>query len=310
MLGGIIKGHAMRGLVAALCAVFAFSNSAVAQQREAIGNGRLFTNDYFGDQHDRWRTGSYVFSHLRGTSPYDGTSRPFGDIIEYRFRGEIIAPQTGNNDAGVRPYVGALSLGAHTHFDLGGSDASVGADVTAIGPQTGLDSFQEAFHDVFSLPLPSRNNQLEDNIFISGTAAVSRTFTLGQDVTLRPFAEAQVGVEDIMRIGGDVMIGAVGQNDLMLRDVVTGQLYRGTTSAGFGPSFVVGGDIAAVSDSVFLPEGDGYIASDTRARARAGMHYQFSGDVSFFYGMTYLSEEFEGQPAGQVLGSIKLNFNF
>lgn len=301
----------MRGfVVAAFCAFCVVGTSAAAQQRETIGNGRLFTNDYFGDQRDRWRTGSYVFSHLRGTQPYDGTARPFGDIIEYRFRGEIIAPQSGANNDGARPYVGALSLGAHTHFGLSGADVSLGADITAIGPQTGLDDFQESFHDSFSLPMPSLEEQLGDDVFISGTAALSHTFTLRDDVTLRPFAEAQVGVEDIVRVGGDLMIGSVGQNDLMLRDVVTGQLYRGTTSAGIGPSFLLGGDIAAVSGSVFLPEDSGYIASDTRTRARAGVHYQFSEDVSFFYGMTYLSEEFEGQPEGQVLGSLKLNFNF
>jgi len=28
------------------------------------------------------------------------------------------------------------------------------------------------------------------------------------------------------------------------------------------------------------------------------------------YGVTYLSEEYVGQPEGQVVGSIKLNLNF
>ncbi|SEV91135.1 hypothetical protein SAMN04488515_0188 [Cognatiyoonia koreensis] len=297
-------------LTAAIIFLSVLASEAAAEQREAIGTGRLFTNDYFGDQRDRWRTGSYVLSHLRSPAPYDGQPRPFGDIIEYRFRGEIIAPQTGGNNEGMRPYVGALSLGAHTHFGFGGSLASLGADVTAIGPQTGLDRFQETFHEAFSLPLPSRRNQLDDEVFISGTAALSHLILLGDDVTLRPFAEAQVGVEDIVRVGGDVIIGAVGQEDLMLRDVVTGQLYRGTTSAGFGPSIMVGADIAAVGDSAYLPADSGYVASETRTRARAGVHYQVSEDISFFYGMTYLSEEFEGQPEGQVLGSLKLNFNF
>lgn len=301
----------MRGLLfAAFYIVFVGVSPAAAQDRIEIGEGRLFSNDYLGDGRDRWRTGSYVFSHVRGQTPYEGAPRPFGEIIEYRLRGEIIAPQAGNNGEGLRPYVGALSLGAHTHFDLDGAQASFGADVTAIGPQTGLADFQERFHDAFNLALPSQENQLGNAFYLSGTVAVTRILPLGQYATIRPFAEAQLGVEDIVRIGGDVIIGAVGQDDLMLRDVVTGQLYRSTTSKGAGPSFVLGADVAAIGDSAFLPEGDDYVASDTRTRARAGVHYQVSDDMSFFYGMTYLSEEFEGQPEGQVLGSLKLNFNF
>ena len=297
-------------LIAAICAASAMTSPALAQERSAIGNGRLFTNDYFGDGQDRWRTGSYVYSHVRGREDYDGTAAAFGDIIEYRFRGEIIAPRSGIGPTGERPYVGALSFGAHTHFGVGDMNASVGADVVAVGPQTGLDDFQNRFHDAFSLPVPSQGNQLADDIFLSATAELSQTLSLGNNVTVRPFAEAQTGVEDILRVGGDLMFGTVGQSDLMLRDVVTGQLYRGTQGPGNGFSYVVGADIAAVGGSVYLPEDQGYVASDTRTRARAGVHFQMRDDVSFYYGLTYLSEEYEGQPEGQVVGSLKLNFNF
>lgn len=301
----------MRALmIATICAVCSVVSPVVAQDRTAIGNGRLFTNDYFGDGDDRWRTGSYVYSHVRSRNPYEGTALGFGDIIEYRFRGEIIAPRAGIGDAGDRPYVGALSFGAHTHFGIGNMDASVGADVTAVGTQTGIDDFQNKFHDSLSLPKPTQANQLGNDFFFSATAELSQTLTLGNNITLRPFAEAQTGTEDIMRVGGDLMFGTVGQSDLMLRDVVTGQLYRGTNGPGNGFSYVVGADIAAVGGSVYLPEADGYVASDTRTRARAGVHYQMADDVSFFYGMTYLSKEYEGQPEGQVVGSLKLNFNF
>ena len=40
------------------------------------------------------------------------------------------------------------------------------------------------------------------------------------------------------------------------------------------------------------------------------MFWQWADDVSFFYGATYLSEEFQGQGEGQVVGSLKVNFNF
>ena len=113
-----------------------------------------------------------------------------------------------------------------------------------------------------------------------------------------------------MRVGGDVIVGEVGQTDMMLRDVVTGQLYRGTQGRELGLTYMFGADVASVFDSAFLPEDQGYTVSETRARARAGVLFQFAEDSSFFYGATYLSEEFEGQREGQVVGSIKLNFNF
>jgi len=297
-------------LISAICATCTLVTPAMSQEREWIGTGRLFTNDFFGDGDDRWRTGNFVVSHLRSRQAYDGTALSFGDIIEYRLRAEIIAPRAGIGEAGERPYVGALSIGAHTHFGLGDFDASVGADVTAVGPQTGLDDFQTRFHDALDLPLPSQTNQLDDDVFISATAEISQTVEIGYGVTVRPFAEAQTGAEDILRVGGDLMFGTSARSDLMVRDVVTGQLYRGTNGPGNGLSYVVGADFAAVAGSVYLPEDQGYVASDTRTRARAGVHYQVDDDTSFFYGMTYLSEEYEGQPEGQIVGSLKLNFNF
>jgi len=301
----------MRSLFfAALGTVCTIAAPTLAQERQAIGNGRLFSNDFFGDQQDRWRTGSYVYSHIRGRVPFSGVGQPFGDIIEYRIRGEIIAPETGAAGADQRPYVGAFSIGARTHFGFGSTQVSVGSDITAVGPQTGLGDFQDAFHDLFSFPTPSRENELENAFFLSGSAAVSHSFSVGDSISIRPFAEAHVGVEDLVRAGADVMIGNIGQSDLMIRDVVTGQLYRGTQSPGAGFSYVIGADFAAVESSEFLPADDGYIASETRTRARAGVHYQFSEQSTMFYGVTYLSEEFEGQPEGQFVGSLRLNFNF
>ena len=275
--------------------------------RSAIGNGRLFSNDLFGDGHDRWRTGSYVFSHLRARDPWDGTPQGFGEVLEYRFRTEIIAPTRKTRD---RPYAGIVSLGAHSHFGLGPAEMSLGADLLAIGPQTGLADFQEAYHKTFSLPRPPTRNQLDDRFALTGTAEARYTYRLNPSTSLRPFVEGQAGAEDLVRAGADLILGRVGQEDVLLRDVATGQLYRGTQGPETGVSFVMGGDVAAVDDSIFLPRADGYVASDTRTRARAGVNWQPVPGITFFYGATYLSPEFEGQESGQVLGSLKLNFNF
>ena len=48
---------------------------------------------------------------------------------------------------------------------------------------------------------------------------------------------------------------------------------------------------------------------ENRHRLRAGVHWQ-SQDAGFFYGLTWLGEEFEAQPDTQVAGSLRVYFNF
>lgn len=280
-----------------------------------LGVGRIFNNDYLGDTQDRWRTGSYAISIVRGAG-WDGElpSMP-GQIIEYRLRSEVIAPMKLNGpDSKDRPYVGAYSAGIHTHFAFGPTDISLGADLTATGPSTGISTGHQAFHDsYFSLPSLGRfviDNQLGDAVYASATVELSWPLHIAPQATLRPFLEAQTGVEEIARLGFDVVLGRVGQQDLFLRDVPTGQLYRGISSPELGLGYVFGLDFALVGGSVYLPEDFGTTPTDSRTRARAGVHWQFGEEQSMFYGLTWLSEEYVGQPEGQMVGSLKLNFNF
>ena len=113
-----------------------------------------------------------------------------------------------------------------------------------------------------------------------------------------------------MRVGADVMIGDMIQNDLWLRDPTTGQLYSAYESGQPGTGFVIGADYTMLSDSAFFPASFGTIAEEERLRARAGVHWRFGDGISYFYGVTYLSEEYVGQTQGQFVGSLKLNFNF
>lgn len=287
--------------------------SAIAQDNQTLGFGRLFTNDFFADGEDRWRSGGYSFSVIRGQG-WDG-ARPeaFGGLLEYRMRSEVISPSRGARGVDDRPYVGAVSLGAHSHFSYGGADVSLGVDILAIGPQTGVSAFQEEFHAAFSMPNPRGvDRQLGNALHLTGTAEFAWPVRVSGLVTLRPFAEAQAGAEDMLRVGADVFIGGVGHSDLLLRDGVSGQLIRGieTPGQGGGYSFVAGADWAQVWSSVYLPEALGFAPEDSRWRARLGVHWQINDDMSFFYGATYLSEEFIGQAEGQVVGGLKLNFNF
>lgn len=301
-------------LMSLMCAGLIAASPVAAQDRETLGFGRLFTNDYFGDHEDRWRSGSYSYSIVRGND-WDGRAPTTpGALLEYRLRSEIIAPSAlngaGSND---RAYVGALSAGLHTHFAWGGADVSAGVDLVAVGPQTGMSDLQDGFHDLFSAPNVSnsvQNNQLDNAVYLTALTELAYPVQVSQSTALRPFVEAQYGVEDYVRVGADILIGGFMQKDLWLRDSTTGQLYTGVESPDPGYGFVLGADYALINESEYFPASFGTVAEDERFRARAGMHWRFGGGVSYFYGVTYLSEEYVGQPEGQFVGSLKLNFNF
>lgn len=301
-------------LIAALCAGLIAATPGLAQERETLGFGRIFTNDYFGDNKDRWRSGSYAYSIVRGTG-WDGQapSAP-GQLLEYRLRTEIIAPSRlngpGSND---RAYAGTVSAGVHTHFARGDADFSAGLDIVAVGPQTGVADVQDWFHNVVSAPNISNSvtsNQVADGVHPTALGEASYSLPVGQAATVRPFIEAQYGVEDFVRVGADVLIGEALQDDLWLRDSVSGQLYSGIEGEGTGTGFVFGADYAMVADSAYFPASFGTVAEDERLRLRAGVHWRLGRDLSYFYGLTYLSEEYVGQTEGQIVGSLKLNFNF
>ena len=177
-----------------------------------LGFGRLLSNDVLGDGKDRWRTGSYVISKLRGRSAWSG-QRPtqFGDILEYRLRGEVFAPESLTAPvAGDRQFAGTWSLGVHTHFRRGQIDISTGLDLVITGKQTGLGDMQDAFHDVLGTPRPSPlvlDNQIKNGFHPTFSAEFSRPVQLSDRVLLRPFIEARAGDETLVRVGADLLIG-------------------------------------------------------------------------------------------------------
>ena len=282
-----------------------------AQERETLGFGRLFSNDYLGDGKDRWRTGSYVVSKVTGFGWNGARPALMGDIIEYRFRSDIMAPDNiVTADPGDRRYAGALSFGVHTYFSRGNTEISLGSDLVITGEQTGIGSFQREIHKLLGASRPGvLGNQIPNGFYPGATVELGRPFQISPNVNLRPFVELQAGAETLVRVGGDLQIGKLGLDELMLRDVTTGQRYRANRGAGSGFAFVFGADIARVESSIFLPGYDGYVLTDSRQRLRAGVHWQ--GEKSaLFYGLTWLSEEFTAQPEAQVLGSLRLDIRF
>ncbi|WP_234872471.1 lipid A-modifier LpxR family protein [Allitabrizicola rongguiensis] len=293
-------------------ALVSLSCPVVAQERTGLGWGRLFNNDGLADQEDRWRTGSYTVSRVVGPEWSGELPTSFGAILEYRFRGEIIAPNNLEDPAeNDRDYAGNLSFGVHTHWAVQKLEASVGLDLVMTGEQTGLASFQEDVHRALNFgQVNVSDHQIDNGLYPTLLGEIGRRYQVGPSVSVRPFAEAQAGAETYIRLGADVLIGQYWVDSLPLRDSSTGQLYRGIAGNRTpGLSFLVGGDYAYVFDSVYLPSGEIPELANNRGRLRAGMYAQ--GDqVGFFYGLTWLGREFEGQPHNQVVGSLRIDIMF
>lgn len=301
-----------KALAAAVVAAIFLVAPAAAQDRETLGVGRLFTNDYLGDHKDRWRTGSYSVSVLRG-SGWQGQlpSQPF-EIMEYRLGAAIIAPSTLKRQlAWDRHFAGTLSFMAQTYLARGALEVRAGAGLAAVGPSTGIGALQRQLHTLLSAPRPRvLDSQLGNALYPVLTGEVARPMALG-GAELRPFVEARVGDEDLLRVGADLAFGAARETGaLWLRDDTTGQRYVGISGTSApGLSFMLGADAARVWRSAWLPASGGIAPEDWRQRLRAGVAWR-GENFGMFYGVTWLSQEFVGQPEGQVLGSIRFRLNF
>ena len=196
---------------------------------ETLGVVTVFGNDWygipFGDRYDRWRTGHVRLSVLRGERWNDALpAQPF-ELMEYRIRGEIIAPDNlATPAAGDRLYAPSWWLGATTHFGWSGYDVSTGADVVIVGPQTGIKPIHSEIHQFFgNNPINlSSADQLSNGIYLDAHAEVARGIALSFG-EVRPFVELRAGAETLARVGVDVTIGTLGRDGLRLRDQVSGQ---------------------------------------------------------------------------------------
>lgn len=285
---------------------------AHAEDRVTLGWGRMFTNDALGDGNDRWRTGSYTVSRVRGISWSDQAPATFGELLEFRARAEMVAPANLLvQPPGDRRYAGVLSFGIHSHVQRNIWQVSAGVDLVMTGDQTGISKLQGHLHDILGYAEPVvAANQIGNALYPTLVVEAGPEILLTPDVTVRPFVEGQAGLETFVRAGVDVTFGAYGRNALMVREQVTGQRYRAVVGATDpGLTFTLGGDVARVYDSALLPDGGAAVLSDTRSRLRVGMGWQ-GEQASAFYGVTWLGTEFDGQREDQVVGSLSLKLQF
>lgn len=286
---------------------------ASAEERVTLGVGRLFTNDQIGDGQDRWRTGSYALSLMRGGEGTMALPENPGEVIEYRFAHRILAPEDLTTPApGDRRYAGIVSFGAFTHFARGGAEFALGGELVAVGPMTRTDVFHDAVHGAVGMAVPSagvRAAQIANAVYPTISLEAARPMALGGGALLRPFAQLRAGDETYARAGVDLMIGGNFTQGIKARDETTGFLYQTLKDApGKGLSFLVGYDAAKVFSSAWLPA-PAYGLTPLRHRLRAGAHWQ-GERVGVFYGLAWLGPEFTAQPSGQVLGAVQIQMRF
>ena len=236
------KWYFLKLLLVALC-FFALPQGIQAKEKtKLLGYGLLFTNDFFGDGRDRWRTGSLVSSRVFSRPEMTRTSWRRETLTELRLFSQIIAPSDlsrnpDRSDAGEeaglmddidRAYVGHLSIGLHRHIQTGGLAYNFGVDASLLGPQTGLMGLQQTVHSELGQPFPSdfvRHTQVSNQFVLGGLAEVAQPSALSPSTTIRPFAEVQTGVEDLIRIGVDVGFFGDLSEAFFARAPVSGQRY-------------------------------------------------------------------------------------
>ena len=274
--------------------------AAPAPAAERLGYALAISNDSIGEARDRWQSSSVQFGVLFARRP--------GDLVEFRFRTDVLTPE--QLDVIVpedRRHAGVLAFGLHRHYAPGAWEARAGADLVVVGPQTGLLDFQKELHKVLGFTVPALDDfQIANAVRLDLSGEIARPVEVA-GWTVRPFVEAQAGSEDLIRIGVDFETGLRPGRPAM-RTTATGQRIAFLAGeAGWGVN--LGADIAWVDDSLYLPADLGYELTDTRRRLRAGLRYS-GGRWDAFYGLTWLSEEFEAQRESQFVGTAQLKYRF
>ena len=297
--------------VKAAAALAVLAGPAPADEREFLGYSWALSNDSIGEFLDRWQSSSVQVSGFYGPGWSGQAPARFGEMLELRFRTDILTPQDLETPApGDRRHAGVLAFGLHSYATKGAYEVRGGADLVVIGPQTGILDLQQELHRILGFTIPTLESfQIEDQVKLDLGGEVGREWELG-GARVRPFVEAQTGSEDFVRVGVDVTLGGLGRGDHMMRSVTTGHRVPLSLNAEDpGLSVVLGADVARVFDSVYLPESLGYELTPVRQRVRGGVHYR-QGKWDLFYGLAWLGEEFSAQPEGQFVGTIQFGWPF
>ncbi len=298
------------GLVALICA-------APAAAWERMGGTWLFANDALGDRHDRWRTTSLQ----AGVFFAPETTRAGPDRVELRLATQAITPWRFDAPApDDRRLAGVASIGLHGHWHHPGREVSLGADLVGVGSWVGYETIFRAVHGADGGPSDAVTDaQLGPDAYPTAFGTTAWPVALAAGTTMRPFVEAQIGVESYVRAGADMYLGQLRTAFSPARDGVTGfpMPLTGRLASEPWPSgrrapqtgIMVGADAAHVANSAFLPGDEPAPPRRLRLRARAGGLWQVR-QAQVFYGVTWLGREFATQPEAQVVGALHVGLRF
>lgn len=299
--------------IAGIFLALALSTGAVSAQNVLIGRAAALNNDYLGDNEDRWQTASYSSTWMFSSS-IQARNMGIGPRFELRARGQIVTPQRLNAAprAGDRPYAGYAGVAGFSHYEFGNVDVIAGAELGLLGPSNGIGNLHVSLHDILGENEPQGwATQVSDKFVFTPVVEAGYSFGgQGGSIMVRPFVNAQMGLEDIVRAGVDVSIGINRDLAQPLRDMITGHRYPVRYDGGLQQiQLAFGVDVGSVQGSEFFPTGSLATAKDQRTRVR-GSIFAPVGVVDLNYGLTWMSEEFETQSDPQLLGSVGVDFRF
>ncbi|MFQ1702246.1 lipid A-modifier LpxR family protein [Loktanella agnita] len=289
----------------------ALSGQVSAENAQSYrGEVGSFTNDFFGDGHDRWRSGSYQRSYYS-----EGPKLKWAEGLELRARSEIVTPWTPSNQPeGDVPYSTSLAFAAFAHNSILGFDTRIGGEVLLMGDASGMEMIQRTTHDSLGMDEsfdPSRGDfeRVGNGVAFRFEAEVGRSFNITAQSMLRPYTEVTLGADQAASVGADLVIGPMVSADTWTRDVVTGRLLTPQVNEIQGLSFIAGWDVRSVNTSVHFPAHSAVELEEIQYRSRVGFQNS-TNFANYFIGQAWLSPSFVGQVEPQRLGMLSISFTF
>lgn len=118
---------------------------------------------------------------------------------------------------------------------------------------------------------------------------------------LGPFAEIQVKVKTVPRLGADALSGGRDTAQLRWHDVTTGQIYNSVGAHVTPNDFMLGAGVTPVWSAQHLSDPDGYLAEPVQVSTS-------KADMS--YGVTWLGSAIKDQPSGQMGEALNVSLRF
>lgn len=306
---GFVSGRYLGFLLTLLLNTWSSQISAEPTQnyRGEVGS---FTNDYFGDGHDRWSSGSYQRSYYS-----QGLRNRWVDGIELRWRTEIITPWTpSKQQGGDVPFSTALGFGGSLHRNIGVLETRLGGEILVLGDFNGLEYVQRAVHDGLGMEEsfdPTGNNveRVENGLELRFDLEIATTIPISRNSMIRPYSAITIGGDQATMVGADIVLGPLARAEIWTRDVVTGRLLTPQVNQFQWLNLVAGWDARSVDASIHLPEGSRVDLQPAQFRARLGLQVN-NGFLDFFIGQAWLSPSFVNQAEPQRVGMLSVGFAF